>query len=152
MLPLHVGLIHILYVHSGLKEWLRALTVNGVAVIEDAPFEKNACRRLAERVGFIRRTHYGEEFLVANEEGLPTTSNASQCKTLPMHTDMPYYEYKPGVNLLHCLVQTQSPGWFESTDRWSLGGKPYAGTLSKRAKDVNKHCCGLGGRGRDEWK
>jgi gamma-butyrobetaine dioxygenase len=27
-----------------------------------------------------------------------------------MHTDLPYYDYKPGVNLLHCLVQSQSTG------------------------------------------
>lgn len=31
---------------------------------------------------------------------------------LQLHTDLPYYEYKPGVNLLHCLVQNRSPGAF----------------------------------------
>lgn len=31
---------------------------------------------------------------------------------LQMHSDLPYYEYKPGVNLLHCLVQSNSPGAF----------------------------------------
>lgn len=29
---------------------------------------------------------------------------------LQMHTDLPYYEYKPGVNMLHCLVQSKSKG------------------------------------------
>lgn len=87
-----------------------ALSVNGVALIEDTPLEETACRRLADRVGFIRRTHYGEEFIVRNKED---TSNVAYLSTpLQMHTDLPYYEYKPGVNLLHCLVQTRSPGAF----------------------------------------
>lgn len=75
-----------------------------------APQTEFECRRLADRVGFIRRTHYGEEFIVRAKED---TSNVAYLSTpLQMHTDLPYYEYKPGVNLLHCLVQTQSSGAF----------------------------------------
>lgn len=29
---------------------------------------------------------------------------------LPLHTDLPYYEYKPGLNLLHCFTQSESSG------------------------------------------
>lgn len=29
---------------------------------------------------------------------------------LPLHTDMPYYEYKAGINILHTLVQSASSG------------------------------------------
>lgn len=90
--------------------WLKALAIDGVALIDGAKQTETECRRLAERVGFIRRTHYGEEFIVRAKED---TSNVAYLSTpLQMHTDLPYYEYKPGVNLLHCLVQTQSSGAF----------------------------------------
>ena len=49
-----------------------------------------------------------EEFTVRNTEG--TTNVAYRSAKLQMHTDLPYYEYKPGANLLHCLVQSESNG------------------------------------------
>lgn len=79
-------------------------------MIQHTPLTEQECRRLANRVGFIRRTHYGEEFVVKAKDD---TSNVAYLSTpLQLHTDLPYYEYKPGVNLLHCLVQTTSPGAF----------------------------------------
>ncbi|EDS45155.1 gamma-butyrobetaine dioxygenase [Culex quinquefasciatus] len=49
-----------------------------------------------------------EEFVVANKEN--TTNVAYLSTPLQMHTDLPYYDYKPGCNLLHCLVQSTSTG------------------------------------------
>lgn len=92
----------------GLKDWLECLTDYGVAIIKDAPKTEIECRKIANRVGFIKKTHYGEEFIVAAKEG---TSNVAYLSTpLQLHTDLPYYDYKPGVNLLHCLVQSKSTG------------------------------------------
>lgn len=95
---------------DALKSWIESLIVNGCALIENASLEENECRKLADRVGFIRRTHYGEEFIVRAKED---TSNVAYLSTpLQMHTDLPYYEYVPGVNLLHCIVQSKSEGAF----------------------------------------
>jgi len=59
-------------------------------------------------VQFIRKTHYGEEFIVRSKEG---TSNVAYLSApLQIHTDLPYYHYAPGSNLLHCLVQSKSCG------------------------------------------
>uniref|UniRef100_A0A336MZN0 CSON007050 protein n=1 Tax=Culicoides sonorensis TaxID=179676 RepID=A0A336MZN0_CULSO len=93
---------------QGLFDWLDALSRNGIAIIRGTPLNRNECRRLADRVGFIRKTHYGEEFEVIAKEG--TSNVAYLSSTLQLHTDLPYYEYKPGVNLLHCLVQSDSKG------------------------------------------
>lgn len=91
-----------------LHDWLSCLTTNGVAIIQNTPHSELEARKIADRVGFIRRTHYGEEFIVKSKEG---TSNVAYLSTpLQMHTDLPYYEYAPGVNLLHCLVQSKSSG------------------------------------------
>uniref|UniRef100_A0A182XL26 Gamma-butyrobetaine dioxygenase n=1 Tax=Anopheles quadriannulatus TaxID=34691 RepID=A0A182XL26_ANOQN len=92
---------------GALRQWIEALIAYGVVMIKGAPLTENECRRLADRVGFIRKTHYGEEFIVKAKEG---TSNVAYLSTpLQMHTDLPYYDYKPGCNLLHCLVQSANP-------------------------------------------
>ena len=77
-------------------------------MIKNTPATEEECRKLANRVGFIRKTHYGEEFIVKAKEG--TTNVAYLSTTLQMHTDLPYYDYKPGCNLLHCIVQAKAQG------------------------------------------
>lgn len=93
---------------AALQHWLQALAVYGVALLRGAPLDEGVVRRLAERVGFIRRTTYGEEFIVQAKPGAQNYAYLSL--PLPLHTDLPYYEYKPSVNILHCVVQTQSQG------------------------------------------
>lgn len=67
-------------------------------------------QRLAERVSFIRKTQYGDIYAV---RAVPNAKNyAYTSNPLQLHTDLPYYEYKPGVTLLHCIQQTKSPGAF----------------------------------------
>lgn len=96
--------------NEGLAAWLESLAINGVALIKNASLDENVCRNVADRVGFIRKTHYGEEFIVKAKEN---TSNVAYLSSpLQMHSDLPYYDYKPGVNLLHCIVQSKSPGAF----------------------------------------
>jgi len=91
-----------------LHDWLSCLSINGVAMISNTPQTELEARKIADRVGFIRRTHYGEEFMVKVKDG---TSNVAYLSApLQIHTDLPYYHYAPGVNLLHCLVQSKSGG------------------------------------------
>lgn len=71
------------------------------------PSHHRACRRLAERVAFIRRTLYGDEFHVRH--AADTSNVAYLAGPLQMHTDLPYYEHVPGVNLLHCVEQSRQP-------------------------------------------
>lgn len=91
-----------------LHDWLKSLATHGVTIIENTPQTEKEARKIADRVGFIRRTHYGEEFMVQAKEG--TTNVAYLSAPLQMHTDLPYYHFAPGVNLLHCLVQSKSSG------------------------------------------
>lgn len=93
-----------------MRAWLSSLARNGFAFINGATNTGTECRRIADLVGFIKKTHYGEEFIVKVKK---VTTSASYVSTpLQMHTDLPYYEYKPGVNMLHCVVQSDSPGAF----------------------------------------
>ncbi|EDV99781.1 gamma-butyrobetaine dioxygenase [Drosophila grimshawi] len=93
---------------AAVQHWLQALAVYGVALLHSAPLDEGVVRHLAERVGFIRRTTYGEEFIVQAKPGAQNYAYLSL--PLPLHTDLPYYEYKPSVNILHCVVQTKSHG------------------------------------------
>lgn len=93
---------------EALYEWLYKLSVYGVSLIHNTPDTETAGNAIVEKIGFTKRTHYGVKFVVQN---VPNTSNVAYLSsTLQMHTDLPYYEYCPGVNLLHCLVQTESVG------------------------------------------
>ncbi|KAH8402458.1 hypothetical protein KR009_012043 [Drosophila setifemur] len=93
---------------SSLMQWLQHLAVYGVALVKEAPLEKDVLRILCNRVGFMRRTTYGEEFSVRAQPG--ASNYAYLAAPLPLHTDMPYFEYLPGVTLLHTLEQSASPG------------------------------------------
>lgn len=91
-----------------LMEWLDALAVNGIAMLKNTPDTENEVNKLGERVRFIKRTHYGDNFIVKAKA--TTSTFAYTTSTLQLHTDIPYYEYMPSINLLHCIVQSQSHG------------------------------------------
>ncbi|XP_059046936.1 gamma-butyrobetaine dioxygenase-like [Achroia grisella] len=93
---------------KGLYNWLLKLSTYGVALIQNTPNSETAIDSIVERIGFTKRTHYGVKFIVQH---VANTSNVAYLSSnLQMHTDLPYYEYCPGANLLHCLVQTKSLG------------------------------------------
>ncbi|XP_039293194.1 gamma-butyrobetaine dioxygenase-like [Nilaparvata lugens] len=73
-----------------------------------AALKEGEVAKLADRVAFLKKTQYGEVFRV---EAKPDTTNVAYLNgPLQLHTDLPYYEYKPGVNLLHCIVKAEEGG------------------------------------------
>ncbi len=125
---------------KALRSWLQSLSKNGVSIIENTPHSEQECRKLSSRVAFIRKTHYGEEFTV---QAKPNTSNVAYLSTpLQLHTDLPYYGYKPGVILLHCLTQSQSSGGanllsdgFLAAERMKLDWEKYYEILTSTLVD-----------------
>ncbi|XP_071809482.1 gamma-butyrobetaine dioxygenase-like [Asterias amurensis] len=100
--------------------WLRTIQTTGLALVRGAPTEKGVCRKLADRVAFFRRTIYGEEFQVesrpSNISSLGYTS-----KFLVLHSDLPYYEHPPDVQLLHCIEQAKGKGGENQfVDGWKI--------------------------------
>lgn len=101
-----------IYFELGLYQWLLTLVKYGVVLMKGAPLTEDQCRRLINRIGFIRQTHYGLEYAVRadpNAQNVAYTSNPLQ-----IHTDLPYYDYVPGTTMLHCIAQTKSTGAFNS--------------------------------------
>lgn len=91
-------------------QWLLTLSQNGVAIIKNAPLTEDQCLNLANRIGFVRETHFGREYAVRAD---PNAKNYSYTSNpLQFHTDLPFYHYAPGVTILHCIAQSKSPGAF----------------------------------------
>uniref|UniRef100_A0A1B6E3F2 Gamma-butyrobetaine dioxygenase n=1 Tax=Clastoptera arizonana TaxID=38151 RepID=A0A1B6E3F2_9HEMI len=91
-----------------LLSWLESLAIWGVALIKDAGVKENTLLGLCNRVAFVKHTQYGNIFGV---KAKPGTSNVAYLSgPLQLHTDLPYYEYKPGVLMLHCLIQASENG------------------------------------------
>ncbi|ODM97506.1 Gamma-butyrobetaine dioxygenase, partial [Orchesella cincta] len=86
-----------------LLEMLQQFSKRGIFMLEGAPLEVGQLRKLGDKIGFIRLTHYGYEFTVKSE---PNAVNLAYTSArLGVHTDLPYYVYPPGVQLLHCIKQ-----------------------------------------------
>lgn len=89
-------------------EWLEALAKYGVAILKNTPSNENEVYNVANRVAFIRKTHFGDHFVVKAKEDTSTFAYTSA--TLQLHTDIPFYHHMPSINLLHYLVQSKSKG------------------------------------------
>ncbi|WOV90807.1 MAG: TauD/TfdA family dioxygenase [Candidatus Zeuxoniibacter abyssi] len=92
----------------GLAEWLDLVVRYGCAVLRDSPREEGAVCKIAEWFGYVRETNYGRLFdvkAIANPNNLAYTGMA-----LPVHTDNPYRDPPPGLQLLHCLHNAVAGG------------------------------------------
>jgi gamma-butyrobetaine dioxygenase len=80
---------------------LDAVATRGFALLTGVPAEPGTVLRVAETFGYVRETNYGRLFdvrVVADPANLAFTSRA-----IPPHTDNPYRDPVPTLQLLHCL-------------------------------------------------
>ncbi|CAG0894643.1 unnamed protein product [Cyprideis torosa] len=103
------GFTEVLDSEQALYDCLMQLELYGLSFIRDVPTKTGQLRRFAERIGFIRRTHYGEVFDV---QAKPDPSNVAYTSgKLQLHLDLPYYHYKPGVSVTEdSKARTNSEG------------------------------------------
>ena len=80
---------------------LSAVLTHGVVVLHEVPREPGAVLAVARSLGYVRETNYGRLFDVRAE---PAAANLAFTR-LPIapHTDNPYRDPVPTVQLLHCL-------------------------------------------------
>jgi gamma-butyrobetaine dioxygenase len=89
---------------------LAALMRTGVLLVRDVPIEPGTVLAVARSFGYVRTTNYGDLFDVRVE---PQPVNlAFTARAIAPHTDNPYRDPVPGVQLLHCLQS--SPGGGEN--------------------------------------
>ncbi|XP_037087523.1 gamma-butyrobetaine dioxygenase-like [Pollicipes pollicipes] len=88
---------------SVLRETLHRLISHGLLVVRNTPIRFGVVEEIASRLGHTRMTHYGKTFRVMSK--LDANNLAYTSETLSLHLDQPYYEYIPGVQMLHCISQ-----------------------------------------------
>ncbi|XP_074606216.1 gamma-butyrobetaine dioxygenase-like [Acropora palmata] len=93
---------------GALFSWLSSMHKLGVALICNTPLKVGQVDELCQRVGHAKSTHYGHNFEVKTKYGPSNLAYTSD--RLPLHMDLPFYDYPPGVQLLHCIEQVTGPG------------------------------------------
>ncbi|HET6158556.1 MAG TPA: TauD/TfdA family dioxygenase [Dongiaceae bacterium] len=87
--------------------WLEAYHAHGFGLLRNVPVRPGMVAEVGDRLGFVRTTNYGKLFDVIS---VPDPNNlANTALGLGVHSDNPYRDPTPGVQLLHCLV-SEAPG------------------------------------------
>ncbi|MFY9782305.1 MAG: TauD/TfdA family dioxygenase [Acidimicrobiales bacterium] len=80
----------------------------GFALLRGTPTTERTVLGIARTFGFVRETNYGELFDVRVEA--EPTNLAFSAHAISPHTDNPYRDPVPTMQLLHCLVNSVSGG------------------------------------------
>lgn len=111
---------------SSRREWLKAIASQGLAILSGVPSRPGEVLKVAAGIGWVRETNYGRVFdvrSVAAPNNLAYTNRA-----LGLHTDNPYRDPVPGMQLLHCLKDDTSGGL-------SLFADGFAAAAALRERD-----------------
>jgi len=93
---------------SALRDWLGAVDELGFAILTGCGTEPGTVTRVVELFGYVRETNYGRLFdvkTVVNPTNLAYTGLG-----LGAHTDNPYRDPTPTLQLLHCLASSAEGG------------------------------------------
>jgi gamma-butyrobetaine dioxygenase len=87
--------------------WLESYCTYGFGLLRNVPVRPGMVAEVGDHFGFVRTTNYGRLFDVIST---PDPNNlANTALGLGAHSDNPYRDPTPGVQLLHCLV-SDAPG------------------------------------------
>ena len=93
---------------KALRRLLAAVAEFGFAVITSAPVEEGTVADIAELFGHVRTTNYGRVFDVRVR--IDATNLAYTAMPLSLHTDNPYRDPAPTIQLLQCLASSATGG------------------------------------------
>lgn len=91
-----------------LREWLGHVVRYGFAKVVNAPIEPGALFRIVDLFGYVRETNYGRHFEVRTE--VNPTNLAFTGLGLQAHTDNPYRDPVPTIQVLYCLESSAAGG------------------------------------------
>lgn len=116
---------------EALKNWLSGIAQYGFAKLTDGPIKDQALMKVVDLFGHVRETNYGSHFEVRTE--VNPTNLAYTGLGLQAHTDNPYRDPVPTIQVLYCLessaaggenmvvdgfaaakqLQNENPAWFD---------------------------------------
>ena len=93
---------------AALLAWLQGLNRYGVAKVTDGPARSGALLDVAALFGYVRETNYGKWFEVRTE--VNPVNLAYTGLGLQAHTDNPYRDPVPTMQILYCLENSATGG------------------------------------------
>ncbi|MGA8259537.1 MAG: TauD/TfdA family dioxygenase [Arenicellales bacterium] len=98
---------------------LGAFLARGFLILSHVPTDAERILEVARHFGYLRDTNFGVYFEVYSRPVLNDLAYSS--RALGPHTDNPYREPVPGIQLLHCLVNETSGGLSTLVDSLAVG-------------------------------
>jgi len=89
-------------------DWLAAIARLGFAKLTGGPIAEGALTEVADMFGYVRETNYGRYFEVRTE--VNPTNLAYTGLGLQAHTDNPYRDPVPSLQILYCLENSAEGG------------------------------------------
>lgn len=108
---------------------LRSVVREGFALLSEVPPVDGTVTAVAETFGYVRETNYGRIFDVRVEEH--ATNLAFTGRAITPHTDNPYRDPVPTLQLLHCLRNAAAGG-----DSGLVDGFAAAAALRERQPEA----------------
>lgn len=93
---------------QALRDWIEQITRYGFARLSGGPVEDQALMKVVALFGHVRETNYGRHFEVRTE--VNPTSLAYTGLGLQAHTDNPYRDPVPTLQVLYCLESSADGG------------------------------------------
>ncbi len=90
------------------RDWLALVNRYGFGKLEGGPVEDGALFKVVDLFGYVRETNYGRKFEVRTE--VNPTNLAFTGLGLQAHTDNPYRDPVPSVQVLYCLESSAAGG------------------------------------------
>ncbi len=106
---------------GALLRWLEGVQTMGCGLLHDVPTIDGEVTRVAELFGHVRETNYGRWFDVRSVVDPSNLANTSL--GLAAHTDNPYRDPVPTMQLLHCLESTAAGGDNMLVDGWRVANE-----------------------------
>ena len=101
-------LAHVSRDRAALKDWLHGVRRYGFGKLTGGPVESAALLKVASLFGYVRETNYGRYFEVRTE--VNPTNLAYTGLGLQAHTDNPYRDPVPTLQILYCLENSAEGG------------------------------------------
>lgn len=93
---------------EALFDWLGQVNKYGFGKVIGGPVEEGALFNIVDLFGFVRETNYGKHFEVRTE--VNPTNLAYTGLGLQAHTDNPYRDPVPSIQVLYCLESSAAGG------------------------------------------
>ena len=90
----------------------------GFVIIKNVPTDNNFIVKFANSIGSVRRTNFGEYFNVKSK--IDPNDLAYTSMQLSPHTDNPYRNPVPCIQLLHCIINEVSGGFSTVVDGFTV--------------------------------